>query len=88
MASELLWAPRDCDILKHWQVSSDNDMLSFKCFSAVVCVHWWNKSSQQLSCTVLSSGDKITASRCLPWWCSSKGEKELVDQEDLGYRDA
>lgn len=88
-ASELLRAPRDRDVLKRWQVSSDNDMLSLKCLSAVVCVSWWNTSSQQLSLgAVLSSGDKTTAevSKCLPWCCLSKGEKEPEDKRTFNKR--
>ena len=83
-ASGFLQTPRDWNVLKHWQVSSDNDMLSLKCLSAAVCVSWWNKSSQQLFLgAVLSSGDKTTVedSECPLWCCSSKGENELEDKK-------
>lgn len=65
------YGPLETDVLKHWQVSSDNDMLSSKRLSAAVCVSWWNKSSQQqLSLgAVLSSGYKTSGevSKCPPW---------------------
>lgn len=44
-----------------------------------VCTGGTNPVSSSLA-TVLSSGDKVTVSRCLPWWCSSKGGKEPVDK--------
>lgn len=52
-----------------------------------VCTGGTNPVSSSLG-TVLSSGDKVTVSRCLPWWCSSKGGKGSSGQEDLWCRDA